>query len=296
MRHVWGDGNIWTAGEIRHWLQHPRVQARINAKVTDGFPGDRFQYFLDRYMKGDLPVERALTLGSGAGELERGLSKYNFAKIHDGLDLSPHAVQLAQDAAASETLSGLRYRVAELNTLQLEPSIYDVVFGVSSIHHVKNLEHLFEQVELALKPGGCFFIDEYIGPTQFQWSDRQLRIMNEELRKLPAKLTRSVSEPGRFKTQVIRKSLEYMNAADPSEAVRSADIVKLLTQYFNVVEFKGYGGSLLHELLYDIAGNFNEDEPGSLERLEELFHLEDELIASGTLSHDFAVMIARRRS
>jgi SAM-dependent methyltransferase len=294
VRHVWGDQNIWTPGEIRHWLQHPRVQTRINAKITGEFPGDRFQYFLDRYMKDRLPVQLALTLGCGAGELERGLSKYHFARTHDGLDLSDHAVQLAQDAAAREGLSVLQYRVAELNTLQLDASTYDVVFGISAIHHVRKLEHLFEQVRNALTPGGYFFVDEYIGPTQFQWTEPQLRIMNEQLRKLPEELKRSMSEPGVFKTEVVRKSLEYMNAADPSEAVRSGDIVKLLTGYFNVVEFKGYGGSLLHELLYDIAGNFNERNPGSLERLDELFALEDELLANGTLSHDFAVIVARR--
>lgn len=280
---------------MRHWLQHPRVQARINAKVTGSFPGDRFQYFIDRYVKDRLPVARALTLGCGAGELERGLAKYNFANVHDGFDLSDHAVKLAQDAAAKEGLAGLNYRVAELNTLQLETSAYDVVLGVSSIHHVRKLEQLFDQVRQALKPGGYFFIDEYIGPSQFQWTNQQLRIMNDQLKKLPMELTRSVSEPGTFKTEIVRRSLDYMNAADPSEAVRSGDIVKLLPTYFNIVEFKGYGGSLLHQLLYDIAGNFNEDNPGSLDRLEELFRLEDDLIANGTLAHDFAVIIAMRQ-
>jgi len=294
VKHVWGDGNVWTAGPISHWLQHPRVQVRINTKVTGSFPGDRFHYFLDRYMNGLLPVDRALTLGCGTGELERGLSKYSFARVHDGLDLSDHAVQLAKEAAAREGISGIQYRVAELNTLQLEPSIYDVVFGVSSIHHVEKLEHLFEQVQHSLKPNGYFFIDEYIGPTQFQWSDPQLRIMNEQLRKLPAELTRRISEPGACKTEIIRKSLEHMNAADPSEAIRSGEIVKLIGRYFNIVEFKGYGGSLLHELLYDIAGNFTDEHAGSLERLEELFQLEDDLIANGTLPHDFAVIIARK--
>ena len=292
VKHVWGRGNVWTNGPISHWLQHPRVQARINAKVTGGLPGDRFQYFLERYLKGRLPVDRALTLGCGAGELERGLSKYNFARVHVGLDISDHAVQLARDAASKEGISGLQYRLAELNTLQLEPSTYDVAFAVSSIHHVHKLEHLFEQINRALKPDGYFFLDEYIGPTQFQWTDAQLGIMNEQLRKLPAHLTRRASERSAFKTEIVRKSFEHMNAADPSEAIRSGDIVKLMKRYFNVVEFKGYGGSLLHELLYDIAGNFTDQEAGSLELLEELFQLEDELTANGTLPHDFAVIIA----
>ena len=85
-------------------------------------------------------------------------------------------------------------------------------------------------------------------------------------------------------------------ASDPSEAVRSAEIVPLLSEYFRVVEIKGYGGAVLHELLYDIAGNFCEENAGSLDHLRTLFALEDELTAAGELADDFAVVIATTRA
>ena len=260
--------------------------------ITGGSGRDRFQYFLDEHLPGRLPVARAITLGCGTGDLERGLSKYGFAAVHEAVDLSDHAILAARQAAAAQQLRHIQYRAADLNSLRLEPDSYDVVFGVSSIHHVENLENLFSQVHAALRPGGLFFLDEYVGPTRFQWTDVQLRLMNEQLRKLPESLRRSVSERGKVKTEVIRKTLDYMKASDPSEAVRSADIVPLLRQHFKVVEFKGYGGSLLHELLFDIAGNFAQANDGSLARLEELFRIEDDLLESGTLPHDFAYAVA----
>jgi O-antigen biosynthesis protein len=292
VKHVWGSGTIWSPGEIRHWLQHPLVQARINSKIVEGFPGDRFQYFLSRYLKDQLPVARAMTLGCGSGELERGLAKYNVATIHDAVDISDFAIAAARDAATSEGLQHLRYGVADLNRIELQPRAYDVIFGVSSIHHVSKLEHLFGEVRSALKPDGYLFLDEYVGPSRFQWTDNQLRIMNEQLDVLPKHLKRSVSQPGKFKRRIIRKSLKYMIEADPSEAVRSAEIVPLVSKYFRVLEVKGYGGSLLHELLFDIAGNFTEQDPDSMVELNRLFRLEDELIAAGQFSHDFAVIIA----
>jgi O-antigen biosynthesis protein len=292
VKHVWGTGTIWTAGEMRHWLQHPLVQTRVNRMITGGSETDRFQYFLKSRLDGRLPVDRALTLGCGSGELERGLSKYNFAKAHEGIDVSDDAIRKAGALAADQHLSHVSYRSEDLNRLHLQPHSYDVIFGVSSVHHVESLENLFAQIAAALKPGGYFFLDEYIGPSRFQWTDDQLRIMNEELNALPRELRRSVSEPGKYKPPVIRKTVEYMKAADPSEAVRSAEIVPLLSQYFDIREFKGYGGSLLHELLYDIAGNFTEKAPGSLDHLRRLFDLEDHLIALGTLAHDFAVIVA----
>jgi hypothetical protein len=86
-----------------------------------------------------------------------------------------------------------------------------------------------------------------------------------------------------------------MNESDPSEAIRSAEIVPLLSRHFDVVEKNGWGGSLLHLLLEGIAGNFDERNPGSLAYLQGLFDLEDRLIAEGVLEDDFATIIARRR-
>jgi SAM-dependent methyltransferase len=51
-------------------------------------------------------------------------------------------------------------------------------------------------------------------------------------------------------------------AVDPSEAVRSAEIVPVLQRYFEIVEYKPLGGALLQFLLADIAGNFERDEAG----------------------------------
>jgi SAM-dependent methyltransferase len=292
VKHVWGEGRVWGGSEIQHWLQHPLVQERINLKVA-GTPGvNRFEYFLNRYLKDKMPVERALTLGCGVGELERGLCHYNFAKSHEGVDLSDDAIRTASEQAQTARLAHIQYRSADLNTILLAPHTFDVVFGISSVHHTERLEHLFAQVHQTLKPGGYFFLDEFIGPDRFQWTDEQIRAINEQLIRLPKGLRRLISDRRKFKDKVIRRRPEEIIASDPSEAVRSSEIVPQLARHFNVLEVKGYGGSILHELLYDIAGNFSEENPGSLEQLRHLFQVEDELTASGKLTHDFAVIIA----
>jgi hypothetical protein len=78
---------------------------------------------------------------------------------------------------------------------------------------------------------------------------------------------------------------------DPSEAVRSVEILPLLQRYFELVEFKPLGGSILQFLLADIAGNF-QDETGQ-RLLKMLFVIEDALLASGDLQSDFAYVVAR---
>ena len=293
-----GTEGRWKTSKWEHWLQHAKVKERINALVSGDPRKDCFQYFLERYFRGRLGrrrrVKRALTLGCGYGEFERGLSQYKFARIHEALDISIDAVAEASKLASAGGFEHIRYRVGDLNRIELSKCIYDVVFGISSIHHVSELRHLFLQVALSLKPGGYFFLDEYIGPSKFQWTDDQLAIINEQIAMLPPDLRLPINGSV-LKGAVWRMTLQEMDAADPSEAIHSADILQLLPQFFDIVEVKGYGGSLLHVLLEGIAGNFVEDDPRSMAYLRSFFEVEDQRIASGRLQHDFAVIVARRK-
>ncbi len=83
-------------------------------------------------------------------------------------------------------------------------------------------------------------------------------------------------------------------AVDPSEAVRSAEIMPVLRTMFDVIEYRPLGGAILQFLLSDIAGNF-QDEAGA-QLLEGFFRLEDALMACGDLPSDFAYIVARPRT
>jgi ubiquinone/menaquinone biosynthesis C-methylase UbiE len=297
VREVWSEqAGTWSVDRGRHWLENPEVQQRINLMVA-GVPDKHwFEYFIDKYIPTGRPLERVLTLGCGSGECERGLAKHNIARLHDAIDVAEGAIEKAKRAAEGHGFTHIQYSVGDLNQLTLEPNTYDVIFGISSIHHVAALEHLFDQVRTALKPSGYFFLNEFIGPSRFQWSDEQLRLANEILEGLPLAYRRSVTKPGELKAAVVRPTIEQMRTADPSEAIRSAEIVPLLGRYFDIVEFKGYGGSLLHLILEDIAGNFRSADAESMRWFNRITETEDRLIASGKLQHDFGVVVSRRKA
>ena len=292
-----GTEGRWQTEKWEHWLQHPSVQERINILTTGNPHRDRYQDFVERYFP--MPsgrsrrVDRVLTLGCGLGEFERGLAGYHLSAIHEAIDISEHATTEASRLAKDAGLMHIQYRAEDLNAIELPPNTYDVVFGISSVHHIARLERLFHQVARSLKPGGYFLLDEFIGPSQFQWTDDQLAVINAELSRLPTDLRRHVAT-GVVKEQWVRPTIKEMNAGDPSEAVRSAEILPLVAEYFDVVEFKGYGGTVLHLLLEGICANFTEDDSRSMEYLREFFALEDRLIASGKLTHDFANIVTRK--
>jgi O-antigen biosynthesis protein len=296
VKELWGSSqNTWRTSNIVHWTQLNSVQERMNLLTSGTVKKDRFQYFIDTYLR-RLPVKRALTLGCGHGDLERGLTKYNFAVQHDGIDIAEGAIAEAKRLASEAGLKNLRYTVADLNTVELPRYEYDVVFGIGSVHHIAALEHLLIQVSQWLKPNGYLFLDEYIGPNQFQWPDSQLSIINEQIELMPERFKRAVIQPTWLKGPMKRHTIQEMNAVDPSEAIRSDDIIPLVSTLFDVSEVKGYGGSLLHLLLEHIAGNFDDSNPEAVEYLRWLFALEDELIDSGKLQHDFALIIAKKKT
>jgi hypothetical protein len=138
-------------------------------------------------------------------------------------------------------------------------------------------------------------MNEFVGPSRFQWADRQLEVVNGLLRALPEFFRRSTVD-GRIKREVTRPTAEEMIATDPSEAVRSAEILHVAESFFEIVEVRPYGGTVLHVLLDDIAGNFARPEDGGRDLLAAVCDLEWALVTAGELTSDFAVVVAQARA
>lgn len=293
----WGkEAGTWQVGRGIHWTEHQAVQDRINKMVSGDHSRDAYRFLIDFLSKHGmrLPLSRCLTLGCGAGDLERGLAQYNFCIKHDAYDIADGAIKRAKQKATETGLSNISYYVSDINNIALPSDTYDLVFGVQAVHHFSNLEHIFSEVRKALKTGGFFVLNEFVGPTKFQWTDRQLTIINSLLQILPERYRISRSGNSRIETFYTRPTIEEMDRIDPSEAVRSGDIVNVLTTYFNIAVRRDYGGSIIHLLLQDIAGNFKYNDPEDMKLLDMLFDIEDTLMEIGEIASDFAVIIAQK--
>lgn len=85
-------------------------------------------------------------------------------------------------------------------------------------------------------------------------------------------------------------------ADDPSEAVRSAELLTVLEESFEVIEKRGAGGNIIQYLLKDIAGNFSAADPDSQALVRMIQTIEDTLIQCGEFEDDFAYVVARPRA
>ncbi len=275
------------------WAECPYVlQHYINPLVSKGNNRDWLSAIAHDYFKA--PVDKALSLGCGSGGLERHALDLGIANSFDAFDVSSEAIDVAiEEAKRLGMISRIRYGVADLNRLEFRPSVYEAAFASQSIHHIEDLEHYVSQVHQSLTPHGLFVFNEYLGPNQFQWTEKQLHYAQKLLDSIPISHRKLIRQEEGYKEKIARMTIDQMNEYDPTEAIRSRDIVPVVMEKFELVEKRDFGGTLLHLVLDNIAGNLSESSEGQA-ILQGLFQEERKLIQSGEIGSDFSLIVSRK--
>jgi SAM-dependent methyltransferase len=281
--------------EAVFWLANPIVQERLQRKAVGDSDADHWVNFcVERFFGSPLPAERVLNIGCGAGELDRHLALLNAFRRLDSWDIAPGVLEIARREADAAGVEGVTYHQGNAELADLGQDTYDVILFVSSLHHVTRLETMLDACRRALRPGGYLIVNEYVGPNRFAFTPREVEIMRAAYGLIPARLRRSLIPQARgaiFEVPPLPDPAEVARV-DPSESVRSEEIMPLLRERFDIVLQRDLGGTLLHWLLNGIAGNFSPEDPASLEVLEMLFKIEDALISSGEISSHFVLVVA----
>lgn len=215
-----------------NWMEPLEVRHSINEQISGDrgvWPLQWFQRFLD-----GRTFARGLSIGCGTGALERDLVRLGICRAVDACDVSIASVAIAR-ARADEEGAGhaIRYFVSDFNRPALPSRAYDAIFFHQSLHHVAKLEKLLRAVLRAVKPDGLLYLEEFIGPSRADWNEKTLERYHAIYERFP--------EDARW--------FDYMPFPvqwdDPSEAVRSAEIVPQLRIGFAIDALRGYGGNIL---------------------------------------------------
>lgn len=276
------------------WMDHPHIKRHINRRTTGDESLDWLNYVIQKYL--EPPIESGLSLGCGGGGLERHALWAESVGHFDAYDVSPDAIESAKRAAKEAGVyERINYLVMDLNEVELPLNAYDAVFASMSIHHVEALERVFEGVRNALRPRGRFIINEYIGPSRFQLSPVQCQLINDLIKIIPQRLRKTI-RGGRITSEVKTSHeihpLTWFDENDPSEAVRSAEIIPFLKNYFKIIEFRPYGGALLQFVVENIVGNFDNNKEDDRAWLDMLTFVERKLEDCGVIESDFALVVA----
>jgi 2-polyprenyl-3-methyl-5-hydroxy-6-metoxy-1,4-benzoquinol methylase len=265
------------------WDDVPAVRRRWHTFGIGEEEASFSAYVTDKWLAGR-PGLRALSLGCGTGGREIGWARLGAVEHITGIDISPEriecAIQQAKEAGLDDVLS---FRAADVRQVLREtPERYDVVLALQSLHHFDHIGETIGLIAPVLRPGGLLIVNEFVGPSRFQWTKAQMRAANALLAALPAQ--RRVQGDGRIKRRVIRPSVLSMRLDDPSEAAEASDLLPALRQNFTILEEHPYG-SVLHLALHGIAHNFLGDGPATAQVLRQCFGAEEE--ASARLPHDY---------
>ncbi len=276
------------------WGHVPEVQARTNKLISGDENIGYTSYIESKYLCGQNGL-KALSLGCGKGLTEIEFVKSNSFTVIDAYDLSEDAIAFAKKRAIEENVcEQINFRVADIDELELPKDYYDVFMTFHSLHHFSNLDFLYNKIKRTLKQDALIFINEYIGPTRWQWTDKQLDIVNGILNILP-KNYREYFGTKSIKKKEYRPGTFSMYLNDPSEAIESEQIFPLLKDYFEIIEKKDYGGTILSLLFHEIAQNFIKRDQKTIELVQLCLNIEDLMLRNNEINSDFAVIVCRNR-
>lgn len=280
------------ADPIRGWMDSPIVLETCVMPKLGGGPGRHWlQALVERHRISTRA--RWLSLGCGAAGTEIAASGWGLFGSMLALDASPASLKIADSEAKRLGAANIEFGAVDLENLALPASAFDVVLMNMSLHHVRELRAILSQVRRALRPDGFFIVHEFVGPRQFQFTDLQLGLVQDLLAILPERYRRD-STTGEVKTEYVRRSIDFWNTADPSEAIRSDRILPELQRQFRVVERLDYGGAILHLLLENIVHNFDPADERDRALIALLGRIEDAFVRAGVIPSDFTLVTLKK--
>lgn len=285
----WGDHlQAEAVGQRDAWLDHPLILQHYRQRsLIDGL---RWEEWVARQLGGS--ASRSLDLGCGSGARSLALFADGRSRSIDGLDVSEARLDKAEERRRACGAPGA-FRMADINQLELPATTYDLIFSCHSFHHFFELERIMQQVEAALTPNGYFVLEEFVGPTQFQWTDQQIAIVKALTTLLPGRLR--TFRWGDVKTHEGRPTPKEVAAVSPFESIRSAEIAPLFARYFQTVAIRRLGGTLQHLLYNGIIHDFASEDDEACRAMQAIWTIEDALIDADLLPSDFGLLIGRRR-
>lgn len=235
----------------------------------------------------------SLGAGNGEGELplaarlaERGVRNLELVL----LELNPVMIDRALARAAELGLGDrVRAEQADLNTwVAREPA--DIYIASHSLHHVVELEHLYDEVARTLDPDGVLLINDMVGRNgHVRWPEA-----GQILRRIWALL------PERYRYNHYTKlvDVDYPDvdcSTEGFEGIRAQDVLPLLLKRFHPDVFVGFA-SVIDPFIDRVYGpNIDVTNEADLELLHTIARLDDAALELGILTPTHLIASFRRK-
>lgn len=282
--------------QIFHYWSNKYLRPKLEALgFTD--PEAMFAVLLERAYRASAAAERRfLSIGTGRCDTELRLARYLVDRgctdfVIECMELNPDL--LAQATAASRR-AGLGDRIVgvaqDANKWTPERS-YDGVLANSSLHHVLNLEGVFQGIEDSLAPTGIFVTSDMIGRNGHMRWPEALDIVHEYWRELPGAKT--------YNHPLKRFENDYVNwdcSLESFEGIRAQDILPLLIRHFDFDVFVPYANVIDPFIDRAFGPNFDVESAWDMDFIDRVHRRDEAEIGAGAIkpTHIVAAMCAGR--
>jgi SAM-dependent methyltransferase len=226
--------------DIYQYWSNEFLRPRLLRAGFDG-PMDMFHAELARaYDSSASPMRRFLSIGTGDCQTEIALALHLVDSgrtdfVLECFEINPELVTRASALAAERGVSG-QIEIARVDVNSWTPSReYDGILANSSLHHIQNLEGVFDGIAQSLLPSGTFLTSDTIGRNGHMRWPEALSIVEEYWQELPGAY--------RFNCQIGRHEQEFVNwdcSSEGFEGIRAQDILPLLIERFDFDFFAAF--------------------------------------------------------
>lgn len=278
--------------EIFHYWSDRYIRPKMEAFGFSS-PDGLFHHYLELICKRDPNYpNRFISIGSGNCNIEiemiltlkqKGFNNFTI----DCLDLNTAMLDRGKALAAEKGVAEhLQVQQGDFN--EWNPTAkYDAVIANQSLHHVMNLENLFERIQQSLQPDGLFITSDMIGRNGHMRWPEALAIVEEYWAELPEKY--------KYNHQLKRLELLFDNwdcSGESFEGIRAQDILPLLQKYFHFHLFIGFSNIASSFVDRGFGPNFDVNQEWDRSFIDRIHERDEQELRKGHLkpTHMLAVL------
>lgn len=228
--------NVHELPDIFHYWSCKYLAPRLE-HFGYSYPQDFFAKEIARQRQTMGRPVRAISIGAGNGDIENEVARLLRERGVDGvriecLDINPTMLARCHQTAQAQGLQDVVVPVVGDFNHWVPNGHYDIVLASQSLHHVVELEKLFDAVSTAIGDHGVFLISDTIGRNGHMRWPEALAQVREFWKELP--------ERKRYNVQLKRLESEFQDwdsSTEAFEGVRAQDILPLLVERFKFEVF-----------------------------------------------------------
>lgn len=273
------------------WWGSPTIWNHYNRLISGDESG--LIQLLKQKLNGRV-LGKGISVGCGIGVTEMKLIQEGIVSHFDLYELSEVRINKGLERAKElNILNRIDYHNEDVFSCIKDDS-YDLVYWYDALHHMFDVDYTVKWCKQILKNEGIFCMNEYTGPSRFQFSDKTLEIATAIRNALPDKYFFDPRNGNQFSRICYRPSASALAKDDPSEAADSGRIIESVIKYFPQAEIKKLGGIVYMRVLDDIICNFNENDLKDLQMLKALLDIDKALIQFPDVDNLYSAAVAQK--